>query len=73
MERVLFVFNNANYYSGATRSMTDILVKLHKKIDATVLVPVIEGSAKEVLEANGVKVVSLPYKVLMQDERSPVW
>lgn len=73
MKRVLFVFHNANYYSGATRSMTDIVVKIHNRIDATVLVPENEGSAKDVLEANGVKVVSMPYKVLMQDERSPVW
>lgn len=75
MKKVLFVFHSANYYSGATRSMTDIVIQLHrmKKVDALVLIPEKDGSAKDLLESNGVEVISLPFESLMQDERSPIW
>lgn len=75
MKKVLFVFHSANYYSGATRSMTDIVIQLHKKkeINALVLIPEKDGSAKELLESNGIKVIFLPFKSLMQDERAPIW
>ena len=75
MKKVLFVFHSSNYYSGATRSMTDIVIQLHKKrkIDALVLVPEKDGSAEKLLEVEGIKVIHLPFKSLMQDERSPIW
>lgn len=75
MRKVLFVFHSANYYSGATRSMTDIVIRLHsqKKVEATVLVPEKIGSATDLLNENGIKVIYYPYESLMQDERSPLW
>lgn len=75
MKTVLFVLHSADYYSGATRSMTDIIIRLHteKKINALVLLPDSEGSAIELLTNNGIKTIHFPYKSLMQDERSPLW
>ena len=75
MKKVLFVFHSANYYSGATRSMTDIVIQLHKmkKVDPLVLIPENDGSAKDLLESNGIEVISLPFESLMQDESSPMW
>lgn len=75
MKKVLFVFHSANYFSGATRSMTDIVVRLHSqgKVKATVLVPEKSGSAFDLLNKNGISVFYYPYDSLMQDERSPLW
>ncbi len=75
MKKVLFVLHSANYYSGATRSMTDIIIQLHSqnKVEATVLVPERTGSAVNLLNEYGIKVLYFPFESLMQDERSPLW
>lgn len=74
MKKVLFILHSANYYSGATRSMTDIIIRLHsqKKVEATVLVPERTGSAVNLLNEYGIKVLYFPFESLMQDERSPI-
>lgn len=74
MKTVLFSFHNSNFYSGASRSLLDILDRIIADTDITPIAvfPESKGSAIDYLKEKGVKVLTCPWRPLVQDEKQNI-
>ncbi len=72
---VLFSFHNTDYYSGATRSLLDLIDQfvVDNSIEVFAVFPEKSGSAVEYLREKGVKVTCCPVKALLQNEKQELW
>ncbi len=70
MIKVLVVFHDANYYSGGTRSMLDLVIKWNaSKVKITALFPD-DGSAVEFVKENGIDYKIIPFYNVRKDVKS---
>ncbi|MFE4714637.1 glycosyltransferase family 4 protein [Paenibacillus sp. NPDC056722] len=71
---VLFVFHNSDYYSGATRSLIDIIESyLDKKtVNIVTLFPKTEGTAIDYLLRKDIKVINCFYTELVASINQPL-
>ncbi len=71
---IIFSFHNADFFSGATRSLLDMLDRFikEKEFEIIAIFPTLGGSAIEYLKERGVEVLYCPVKSLVQDEKQPL-
>lgn len=70
---VLFIFHDCDFYSGATRSLLDMIDKylVDKSVNLVALFPGIQGTAVDYLKNKGVKIISSYYPWVIASIKEP--